>query len=353
METRILIPTAQNLALAASSLREGAPVGMPTETVYGLAAPLGDERALNAVFSAKERPLFDPLILHVGTKDLDALAAAGVVDLSRLSAAELRTASALMARFWPGPLTLLLPRGPAVPDLVTAGLPRVGVRMPAHMVAQALIAAAGAPLAAPSANRFGRISPTSADAVRAELGGRISYILDGGSCTVGLESTVAAPQGEGLTVLRVGGISIEALSEALDGAPVTLQPKNARGESGGVEAPGQLASHYAPAKPLRLMAEGLAEALSRMPTHGRLGFLLWSGNAEERRRELCEAMPGRPIVVRVLTENGDAAEAARNLFASLRALDESPAELLFAELAPGAQGLAHAINDRLGRAAAR
>lgn len=190
----LLQPTAENLARAGEALRRGELVGMPTETVYGLAGNALDAEAVARIFAVKERPTFDPLIVHVAPelRGLDAFGEAELVDVAALDGDARTHIEALISRFWPGPLTLVLPRGARVPDLVTSGLATVAVRMPRHPVAQALIRAAQRPLAAPSANRFGRISPTSAADVQAELGDRIGLILDGGSSEVGVESTVLA-----------------------------------------------------------------------------------------------------------------------------------------------------------------
>jgi L-threonylcarbamoyladenylate synthase len=329
--TRVVPATAEAVAEAAALIASGELVGMPTETVYGLAGSATDERALAKIFAAKERPTFDPLIVHVAARaaTVEALVGAGIVDAG---VARERTAT-LLARFAPGPLTLVLPRGPRVPDLATAGLPTVAVRSPRHPVAQALLEAAG-PLAAPSANRFGRISPTSAADVVAELEGRVELVLDGGPCEVGLESTVVAVDEGGLTLLRPGGVPVAAL-EAI--APV------ARGARG-ILAPGMLPGHYAPAKRLILLDAPVAE-LVQAPRATRLGLLAFHEGAGER----LAALAGCPVVTRLLP--ADAEGAARGLFAALRALDASDADLLVAEPYPDGEGLGHAIADRLARAA--
>jgi L-threonylcarbamoyladenylate synthase len=329
---------AEGVERAAHLLRAGHIVAIPTETVYGLAAVAFDEHAVAHVFSVKERPVFDPLIVHLGDPRLD-----DVVDVGRMSAAARRMVDALTEAFWPGPLTLVLPRGPRIPDLVVSGLDTVAVRMPRHPLALAVIRAVGAPLAAPSANRFGRISPTSAADVIAELGDRIPLVLDGGPCAVGVESTVIAvgEQGE-LTLLRPGGIPPEAM-ERIAGSPP-------RSRSSGVApaSPGMLPSHYAPRKRLLLLSPDRLPELGEART---LGLLAFSGDEIAAAAALA-ARTGRAVIARVLSPAGDLEQAARGLFAALRWLDASPAEVLLAEPIPGG-GLGHAIRDRLARAAGR
>jgi L-threonylcarbamoyladenylate synthase len=331
---RILAPTAEGIALAAAALARGEPVGMPTETVYGLAASCWDERAVARVFAAKDRPRFDPLIVHVaeGVRSVAALAELGLVDAAALGAAGIDAADALCGAFWPGPLTLVLPKTARVPDIVTAGLATVAVRAPRHPVAQALIAAAGVPLAAPSANRFGRISPTRAEDVAAELGDRIGLVLDGGPCTVGVESTVVEiDPGGRATVLRPGGIGREELESVLGG------PAGERRSVGPVvTSPGQLESHYAPRTPV--LMGGLPQQAPGPAA--RFGALVFGG-----------AVPPGAAAVEVL--GTDPVEAARHLFAALRKLDEAGLDAIVAEPFPSEDGLGYAINDRLRRAAAR
>jgi len=329
---------AEGVERAAELLRAGGIVAIPTETVYGLAAVAFDEHAIARVFAVKERPTFDPLIVHLGDPALDA-----VVDLDRMSDAARRTANALTTAFWPGPLTLVLPRGAQIPDLVVSGLDTVAVRMPRHPLALSVIRAAGAPLAAPSANRFGRISPTSAADVLAELGDRIPLVVDGGPCAVGVESTVVAIGDRGeLTLLRPGGIPPEAIERVAGTTPRWAA-------AGGAPAsPGMLPSHYAPRKRLLLLGPGPLPQLGDART---LGLLAFSGDEQEAAAALA-ARTGRAVVARVLSPAGDLEQAARGLFAALRWLDASPAEVLVAEPVPGG-GLGHAIRDRLARAAGR
>ena len=306
------------VADAAAALRRGELVGMPTETVYGLAANALDARAVLSVFAAKGRPRFDPLIVHCC--DL-----AMVRTVARLSPRAER-----LAALWPGPLTLVLPRLPCIPDAVTAGLDSVAVRIPDHPLALELIRAAGIPLAAPSANRFGRISPTTAAHVAEQLGEAVSVILDGGPCRIGVESTVLRPDPTPV-VLRPGGVTREQLA-ALLGEAVALADRSARAEALPQEAPGLLASHYAPRAPLRLRAPGEAWPVDA-------ALLAFTG----------ADLPSGATAT-VLSASGDLAEAAASLFAKLRQLDARAPGLIVAELVPEA-GLGEAINDRLRRAA--
>lgn len=370
MHTRILPPTDENLELAAAALRRGEVVAMPTETVYGLAGPALDERAVAQIFAVKERPTFDPLIVHLalpagrasGAVDwVEHLAAVGLIDAAALVPLARERVQALAARFWPGPLTLVLSKHPRVPDLTTSGLATVALRTPRHPVAQGLIQRAAAPLAAPSANRFGRISPTSAEDVLAELGGRIEFILDGGPCAIGLESTVVAVAADGaLALLRPGGAPAGEL-EAIVGTKLLTPTANRQPPTTKPAAPGMLESHYAPAKRLMLLSAPVAEL--RPSDAGQIatwlngkrgvGVLLQAGEPNAARAKLEALLPGVAWEIASLSPAGDLAEAARRLFATLRALDASPAvELILAEPVRQTTGLGHAIADRLRRASA-
>jgi len=309
-----------DLDRALALLRAGNVVGLPTETVYGLAADALQPEAVARIFSIKQRPFFDPLIIHAADR-------AGLAPyVTHWPEAALRVAEA----FWPGPLTLILPKRPLIPDLVTSGLPFVAVRVPAHPLAQALLRAYGRPLAAPSANRFGRISPTTAAAVREELGEAVPLVLDGGPCLVGLESTIVAFPDAGPTLLRAGGISVEAL-EAVVG-PVRL----AKREAEAAAAPGQLPQHYAPRTPLRVVAAG--EDVPA-PERARAAFLGWGPGVAEGFAAARNLSPAESF-----------AEAAVNLFAFLRELDGAGVERIYAQRLPE-RDLGRAINDRLARAA--
>ncbi|MEQ1507789.1 MAG: L-threonylcarbamoyladenylate synthase [Myxococcota bacterium] len=334
----VLQPDPDGIAVAARHLRDGGVVGIPTETVYGLAAITFDPAAVARVFATKDRPSFDPLIVHVAGDD-PARAVGPVVAFG--TDARRRTADRLWSAFWPGPLTLVLPKTADVPDLVTAGGPSVAVRMPAHPVARALIEAAGQPLVAPSANRFGRISPTSAADVVAELGDRVAYVVDGGVCAIGVESTVVAIEADGgVALLRPGGVSVEAL-EAVIG-PL-------RSDLGSPRSPGHTASHYAPRTPVTLVDEG-TEPDRSLP--GPIALLCRRAPRGPTVARWIAA--GQPVVAaEALSTDGDAVEAARRLFAALRHLDASGARTLVVERWPDHRGLGFAIADRLARAAAR
>ncbi len=315
MKTQVLgvdSPSARKIAVAAAieHLRRGDVVALPTETVYGLAADALNVRAVLKIFEAKERPRFDPLIVHLpGVEWLDRLTSTPPADKDLIDR--------LTNAFWPGPLTLVLPRRGIVPDIVTAGLETVAIRLSAHPVFREVIEALKKPLAAPSANRFGRISPTQADHVLAELGGRIPLILDGGSASHGLESTIVAARNGGIEILREGPVTLEALQELAD-VRVGNRP-------GRIEAPGQLPTHYAPRTPLVLTKD----------------FATF--RAEGRKVGV--------LSLRSLSGEGDLREAAANLFRRLRDLDDSGYDLLVAEEVPEV-GLGRAIMDRLRRAAA-
>ncbi|PQO23122.1 threonylcarbamoyl-AMP synthase [Rhodobacteraceae bacterium WD3A24] len=315
--TQILQPDAAGLARAADLLRAGRLVAFPTETVYGLGADARNDRAVAAIFAAKGRPRFNPLIVHL--PDL-----ASARSLAALGDAGERLASA----FWPGPLTLVTPlrAGAGLSPLVTAGLETVALRVPAHPVAARLLRVFGGPVAAPSANPSGRVSPTRAEHVLDGLSGRIAAVVDGGPCAVGLESTIIGLGGEGPRLLRPGGLPAEAIEACLD---ATLAPAAAPAAAR-PDAPGQLASHYAPGAVLRL------EAKSPRPGETWLGF-----------------GPGCAGATFNLSPAGDLTEAAANLFAMLRAADAQAGPKGTIAVAPiPERGLGRAINDRLRRAAA-
>jgi L-threonylcarbamoyladenylate synthase len=372
MRAEILTPTPRNLAIAAEAIRNGEVVGMPTETVYGLAGAAHMPDALARIFATKERPTFDPLIVHVGigAKGTYALEHLKLIDGKALSEAARTRADALINAFWPGPLTLVLPKHESVPELATSGLPTVALRMPAHRVAQWLIASAGVPLAAPSANRFGRISPTSAQAVAEELGDRIDWILDGGDCEIGVESTVLRVESDGaVTMLRPGGLPRARIEEVI-GVSVSIASSTSQpGAAQPGASPGLLESHYAPAKPLHLLPKAITAMLPEQwelvarraqADHAtRIGALLRQcadlAQAKDLIVQKLSASGLQPSSVTILTlsRDGDAHDAARRLFASLRELDASEAQVLFAEPCPTAQGLDHAIMDRLARAASK
>jgi L-threonylcarbamoyladenylate synthase len=318
-QTESLTANGEAIARAAAILRAGGLVAMPTETVYGLAADAANPRAVAAIYAAKGRPAFNPLIAHV----------LGVEDAAREAVLD-ADALALARAFWPGPLTLVAPvaRQGRICDLARAGLDSVAVRAPAHPVARALIAAAGAPLVAPSANRSGRVSPTSAAHVLADLGGRIDLILDAGPARIGVESTIVACLGGAPRLLRHGAIPKEAIETAL-GAPLATRDPAQRGAP---TSPGLLASHYAPVAVLRLQARDAASFEAALD----FGGALRTSGAGARLD---------------LSPSSDLAEAAANLFAYLRALDRVGLRAIAVAPVPTI-GLGAAINDRLRRAAA-
>jgi len=315
-DTRILPADPAAIAEAGALLAGGRLVAFPTETVYGLGGDAGDDRAVAAIFAAKGRPQFNPLIVHL--PDVAAAAAHGVFTPE---------AERLAAAFWPGPLTLVLPRRPEarLSLLVSAGLDSVALRVPAHPVARALLRAAGRPVAAPSANPSGGVSPTRADHVAAGLSGRVALVLDGGPCAVGLESTIVDLSGPRPVLLRPGGVTREQIEAVL--GPVEAS----QGSAERPNAPGQLTSHYAPGLPVRLGALSVA--------------------ADEALLAFGPTPPPGAGAVLNLSPAGDLAEAAANLFAMLRALDRPGLRGIAVMPVPEA-GLGLAINDRLRRAAA-
>ncbi len=316
---KIAEPTAQSIAEAARLLRDGQLVAFPTETVYGLGGDATNDRAVAAIFEAKGRPQFNPLISAV----LDAAAARKLVLWNQ-------TAEKLAARFWPGPLTLVLPRRPGSPIslLATAGLDTVAVRAPSHPVAQALIRATDRPITAPSANRSGAASPTRAEHVAESLGDRVPLILDGGPCLVGVESTVLDLTTATPTLLRPGGTTREAI-EAVVG-PIALSDAPPSGGSAR-RSPGQRESYYAPARPVRLNATSVG--------------------ADEGLLAFGATVPQGAMLTYNLSPSGDLGEAAANLFAMMRMLDR-PGIGRIAVMPIPETGLGLAINDRLRRAAA-
>jgi L-threonylcarbamoyladenylate synthase len=320
--TRTMQADAKAIAEAARILRAGGLVAFPTETVYGLGADATNGAAVARLYAAKGRPRFNPLIVHVADR-------AAAARLGKFDA----TASMLAVTFWPGPLTLVLPKTDECPvaELATAGLETVAVRVPDHPVAHALIEAAGRPLVAPSANRSGHVSPTTAAHVAADLGGRIDLVLDAGPTRVGVESTIVACLSERPVLLRPGGIARAAIERVLV-APLG-EPAPTRTDT--PQAPGMLASHYAPTTRLRLDATTIEahEALLAF------GPTLPAGAAQA-------------VAALNLSPTGDLVEAAANLFAHLRALDRLGARAIAAMPVPR-EGLGEAINDRLTRAAAR
>lgn len=308
MKTRIVRPDATAEVVAA--LDRGEPVALPTETVYGLAADALNPLACAKIFEAKDRPLWDPLIVHLPNLDW----------LKRLAVPPI-AAEKLAAAFWPGPLTLVLPRTAEVPDIVTAGQDTIAVRLSANPIFSEIINAFGRPLAAPSANRFGRISPTTAEDVRKELGGRIEFIVEGGACVHGIESTIVLIENDHATILRPGPITAEQIAQFI---PLSTSDTK-------ITTPGGMKSHYAPRTPLEI---------GTFTAKKNVGLLAWEN-------------PGESFAhVEFLSRNLDLREAATNLYSAMRRLDESGVELILAEPVPEV-GLGVAIMERLRKAAAR
>ncbi len=308
-----------NLESAFSVLKNGNLVAIPTETVYGLGGNGLNTDAIAKIFEAKNRPKFDPLILHIGD----------ITQVDSLTSAFPTKAQKLAKKFWPGALTIILPKSDLVPDIATSGLDSVGIRMPNHPLTLDLLRSLPFPIAAPSANPFGYVSPTTAQHVLDQLDGRIDYILDGGACEIGIESTIVSFVDEQPTILRHGGISQEDIE-------LEIGPVEARTESSSrPDAPGMLVSHYAPKKTILL-----GNIKDLIEKHGSksfavLGFLgTYGANGE------------------TLSRSGDLKEAAKNLFAALRRLDNAPIDLILTENVPNV-GLGMAINDKLQRAAAK
>jgi L-threonylcarbamoyladenylate synthase len=313
---RRLQPTLGEMGEAARALRAGKLVAFPTETVYGLGGDATNDRAVAAIFAAKARPSFNPLIVHVSS-------IAGAAQFAEFSA----KAQVVARRFWPGPLTLVLPRRRdcRISLLATAGLDSVALRVPAHQIAQTLLMMAGVPLAAPSANPSGRLSPTEADHVLADLGDKVEFVIDGGPCAIGVESTVLSLLEDRPRILRPGAVTAEQLAETLQEPVETVTGAE---DAASPRSPGRLLSHYAPSLPMRLEAQA-AEAGEAL-----LGF-----------------GPTAPKDAPNLSPQGDLQEAAANLFAMLRKLDD-PKYRAIAVMPIPETGLGIAINDRLHRAAA-
>ncbi len=320
---------------AVELLRKGELVALPTETVYGLATNALNPIAVAKIFEAKERPRFDPLIVHLPNREW-------LKRISALPAGDRQLISKLTDKFWPGPFTMVLPKRKLVPDIVTAGLDTVAVRLSAHRVFAEIVSELDEPLAAPSANRFGRVSPTTAQHVLDELDGRIPLIIDAGPTEHGIESTIVAVRDGRIAVLRRGPITLEQLSEFADIVSVTVTQR--------ISAPGQLPSHYTPTTPLRLIDN--AEA-SPPQKNQRVGLLAWSSAFPSPMSSQLETRHSEAFAaVRNLSDRGDLRQAAANLFRYLRELDALGLDLIVAERVPS-RGLGAAIMDRLERASHR
>jgi len=322
MSANVLRPTAAAIRTAAAHLRAGELVAFPTETVYGLGADASNPQAVRQIFAAKGRPADHPVIVHLGS-------AGDTTDWAATMPAEAR---ALADAFWPGPLTLIVPRAPHVDDVVTGGQDTVGLRVPAHPVARKLLAAFGGGIAAPSANRFGRISPTTATHVADDIGAHVAAILDGGPCALGIESTIVAFVGGEPMVLRPGGIGVDALAQVLGRAPVVSDASAPR-------APGTLAAHYAPRTPAMLVAPDvlLAEVAQLSGRDERVAVL---ARTKQRPADFSDVWIGA---------SRDPARYAHDLYANLRTLDAANADAIVIEAVPGDDAWL-AVRDRLTRA---
>jgi len=341
--TRVIVvdpsaPDPHAIAAAAQVIRAGGLVAFPTETVYGLGANALDAAAVARIFSAKGRPANDPIIAHI----------ANLEQLDTLADNAPAIAHVLARHFWPGPLTLVLLRRPVVPANLSAGRDTVAVRMPAHPVALALIAAAGVPIAAPSANRFSRPSPTTANHVLDDLQGRVDLVLDGGPTLIGVESSVVDLTIDPPALLRPGGVPFEALQSLLPGLVFT--PRYLDIDGRGAASPGMLLRHYAPDAPLTMVAGERAAALARLRAEAiamagaghRVGVLAFAEDIED--------LADVPAYMAVLGPSADPEQVAARLFAALRELERARVDVILVR-DPGRQGLRLAIWDRLVRAA--
>jgi L-threonylcarbamoyladenylate synthase len=309
-----------NIQQAASFLKAGEIVAIPTETVYGLAANAFDANAVAKVFEAKNRPFFDPLIVHTHALE----------EVYKLVEEIPSPLLALAKKYWPGPLTLLLPKKDIIPYLVTSGLQTVGVRIPQQDDTLHLLQQLDFPLAAPSANPFGYVSPTSAQHVFDQLQGKIPYILDGGECKVGLESTIVGMQHDVVTIFRIGGLSIEAIEAIVGKVIVNIH------QGDNPAAPGMLSSHYAPYK--AIIIGNINANIIKYNNH-KIGIISFKNQFSDIQAKYCYT----------LSVNGSLSEAAQHLFAAMRALDNSDIDIILTEEFPD-EGLGRAINDRLIRA---
>ncbi len=344
----------KDIEIAVTAIKSGDVVAIPTETVYGLAGDAFNQVAVGKIFSVKERPSFDPLIVHVKSslKSLDSLDKYGVVNKQSMSQEEIDLTDTLIRRFWPGPLTMILPKSKKIPDLVTSGLTSVGVRMPAHPVTQQFLELCDLPIAAPSANKFGRISPTTASHVEQELGETLRFILDGGPCAIGLESTVIAIGIDsetylaGIWLVRPGKITSDEIEKSTG---VTVKTAKTEHEKA---SPGMLLSHYAPRKTMLSLGDpkNIQTFLSKTPGKAlKVGVLVPSGDGSWERTKVRD-YGIEPVKTILLSPTGNDQEAAQRLFASMRELDDSDADLIITGSVPTNAGLWLAISDRLKRA---
>jgi len=315
--------TGKDIELASQLLSQGRLVAIPTETVYGLAANALDEKAVLSIFEAKKRPFFDPLIVHVHSTQA----------VTRYATFTDERLQKLAAQFWPGPLTILLPKKNIIPAIVTSGLDHVAIRIPRHPLTLKLLEKIDLPLAAPSANPFGYVSPTRPEHVARQLGNKIDYILDGGDCTVGIESTIVGIENNRVCIFRLGGLAPEAIEKITGRVELKLSV------SSDPRAPGQLQQHYATRKSLYF---GNLDELIKKHHDKKIALIVFGENT---------VPSATNIQIYNLSEKGDLNEAALNLFSIMRQADESDSDVVIATHVPD-EGLGKAINDRLGRASA-
>lgn len=314
----VLEASGEALDRAALIIRRGGLVAFPTETVYGLGASVFNQEAVAKIFEVKKRPRFDPIIVHVSNPE----------QVEHLCSEVSKTAEKLIEKFWPGPLTLVLPKSDSVPYIVTAGLGTVAIRMPSHPIALELIRRSGTPIAAPSANLFGFLSPTTPQHVVEQLGEEIDLVIDGGRTPIGVESTVLDLSSKRPTLLRPGGLPLEEIEKVL-GQKIGVSTISKKPSS-----PGQLPKHYSPRTPLKILRNH-----KKVETKGRIGLLAFKKPKHQIHFE----------VVEVLSSSGNLREAAYNLFSSLHKLDKAGLDLIYAEPIPET-GLGRAIMDRLRKA---
>ncbi len=366
--TEILAPSLDNIQRISEVLKSGEIAGIPTETVYGLAADAWNEKAISKIYNAKERPSFDPLIIHLGFQQVSPHQEPlktmheklHLIDLDLIPEANRIWIEFLIKSFWPGPLTFILPKSDHLSSIVTGGLKTVGLRMPAHPITQGLLNQSQLQLAAPSANRFGKISPTRAIDVKKELNGKVKFILNGGQCQKGLESTVIdCTQANQVTILRPGAVSKNILQKTLEpyksvsvSTAIELSGKNE------IQSPGQLSSHYAPRQRCILLEGPLEEVLKQesfevsfSKLKGQVAVLFAKAPSASLTERLNQ-YESIEIFYRILSEEGNSDEAAHQLFSHLREIDESSAKIVYMEPWPSSEGLGHAISDRIRRACA-
>jgi len=332
--------SSESIRQAAETLLSGGLVAFPTETVYGLGADAFNAAALAKVFEVKNRPRFDPLIIHIA--DIETIEE--IADLSLLGEQTRKKLFLLADNLWPGPLSIILPKSEKIPGIATAGLATAAIRFPDHEAAQKLISLSSGAVAAPSANPFGSLSPTRAEHVRDKLGEKVDIILDGGCTRIGLESTVLDITGESIKILRPGGTPKEAIEKLV--GPVQDAFSAQKNELCPQTSPGQLKSHYAPGIPLSVFSR---EDINILPCEEDCAYLFFDGSTRD---EWLTRQKNQPTVVKVLSETGHLLEAASRLFEILHELENCHVSKIAAQLAP-CEGLGEAINDRLRRGAVK